>query len=177
MNNLTTDRLILRNFRREDATDLLAYLRYPVASCFIGLKLDDLAAAEIEAEKRGTNDEYIAVCLAATYTVIGDVFAISEEPDTYGVGWNFNPAFTGSGYAFEAAQALFRHLFRDGGEARRVYAYVEDHNSASRRLCERLGMRQEGLFQEFISFRDDDAGQPIYENTIQYALLRKEYNR
>lgn len=174
MNPLKTDRLILRNFQRSDAADLLAYLHQPSASCFIGLQLADITAAEAEAEKRGAANDYIAVCLAATDKVIGDVFAIAEEPDTYAVGWNFNAAFTGAGYAFEAARAIFQHLFCEGN-ARRVYAYVEDHNKASRRLCERLGMRQEGLFLEFISFRSDAAGQPIYENTMQFAMLRKEW--
>ncbi len=31
-------------------------------------------------------------------------------------------------------------------QARRLYAYVEDNNIPSQRLCERLGMRREGLF-------------------------------
>ncbi|MBB5773044.1 RimJ/RimL family protein N-acetyltransferase [Brevundimonas vesicularis] len=36
-------------------------------------------------------------------------------------------------------------------------------------------MRREGLFREFISFVNDAAGQPIYVNTYQYALLRHEW--
>ncbi|WP_409360164.1 GNAT family N-acetyltransferase [Brevundimonas vesicularis] len=80
----------------------------------------------------------------------------------------------GAGYAFEAARALVDHLFKDKA-ARRLYAYAEDDNLASQRLCERLGMRREGLFREFISFVNDAAGQPIYVNTYQYALLRHEW--
>ncbi|MBN8932141.1 MAG: GNAT family N-acetyltransferase, partial [Rhizobium pusense] len=78
------------------------------------------------------------------------------------------------GYAFEAAEALFDHLFRVKG-FRRIYAYVEDHNIPSQRLCERLGMRREGLFIEFVSFTKDDVGNPVYENTMQYAILRREW--
>ncbi|MBV5265052.1 GNAT family N-acetyltransferase [Pinisolibacter sp. B13] len=59
--------------------------------------------------------------------------------------------------------------------ARRLYAYVEDGNFASQRLCERLGMRREGLFREFVSFVNDDQGNPIYENTTQHAILRREW--
>jgi ribosomal-protein-alanine N-acetyltransferase len=75
---------------------------------------------------------------------------------------------------YEAAAALFAHLFTDRG-ARRLYAYVEDTNIASRKLCEKLGMRQEGVFKEFVSFRTDDSGAPFYENTMQYALLQREW--
>ncbi|SCW39755.1 GNAT family N-acetyltransferase [Ancylobacter rudongensis] len=174
MEPIRTERLILRNFRPEDAPDLLAYLREPGASCYLSLRLDDLAAAEAEATTRATSDEYIAVCLAATGRVIGDVFAMPEPPDTYSVGWNFNGDFGGAGYATEAARALFDHLFTVK-QARRLFAYVEEDNAASRRLCERLGMRQEGLFKEFISFRQDDKGAPVFENTMQYAILRKEW--
>ena len=55
-------------------------------------------------------------------------------------------------------------------------AYAEDRNFASQRLCERLGMRKEGLFIEFVSFETDDNGEPIFENTLQYAILRKEWD-
>ena len=38
-------------------------------------------------------------------------------------------------------------------------------------------MRAEGLFLEFISFKNDTQGMPIYENTMQFAILRKEWLR
>ncbi len=171
MDAIETSRLVLRNFRKADAGDLLAYLREPRASCFLSLKLESVSAAEAEAEKRGKNDEYIAVCLKDSDKLIGDVFAMPEE-DTFAVGWNFAADFGGAGYASEATRVLFAYLFTVK-QARRLYAYVEDHNKASQRLCERLGMRKEGLFEEFVSFKRDADGIPIYENTMQYAILRK----
>ena len=174
MDAIETGRLVLRNFRRNDAADLFAYLKAPVASCFFSEKLADMDAAEKEAEKRSCSDEMIAVCLKETDRMVGDLFTTPED-DTYSVGWNFNPAFGGRGFALEAAQALFIHLF-ERLNARRLYAYVEDHNTRSQRLCERLGMRQEGLFIDFVSFGNDETGAPIYENTMQYALLRREWD-
>jgi RimJ/RimL family protein N-acetyltransferase len=159
MDAIKTDRLILRNFRQGDAIHLLAYLRQPRVSCFFSLKLEDLGAAEAEVETRSKNDEHIAVCLRDTDKLIGDVFCILEPPDTYAVGWNFNADFGGAGFATEAARALFQYTF-SVKKARRLYAYVEEDNIASQRLCERLGMRREGLFKEFISFKKDDDGVP-----------------
>lgn len=173
MDAIETDRLVLRNFRTTDAADLYAYLREPRASCFLSLKLADISAAEAEAEERSRSDEYIAVCLKNSGRLIGDLFAVPEE-DTFSVGWNINADFGGHGFALEAARALFAYLFTVR-HARRLYAYVEDHNAASRRLCERLGMRKEGLFLEFVSFKSDDNGVPLFENTMQYAILRKEW--
>ena len=38
-------------------------------------------------------------------------------------------------------------------------------------------MRPEGLFLEFISFVNNSDGTPRYENTVQYAILKKEWDR
>ena len=173
MIEIKTSRLVVRNFRASDAADLFAYLKNPTASCFLSLRLNDLAHARAEAEKRSASDDYLAVCRTDTGQMIGDLFAIPEG-DTFAVGWNFNPASGGNGYAGEAAHALFAFLFKSRN-ARRLYAYVEDDNVSSQRLCERLGMRQEGLFLEFVTFRNDIDGVPIYENTLQYAILRGEW--
>ena len=75
---------------------------------------------------------------------------------------------------YEAAQAYYDYLFNTLN-ARRIYLYTEDYNLACQKLSERLGMRKEGLFMEFVSFVKEEAGNPIYENTCQYAILKKEW--
>lgn len=174
MHTIETERLRLRRFRQDDAAALLAYLHEPQARCFLSCRLDDMDAAKREAARRETSDDYVAVSLTDTDTVIGDLFALPDNPDTYAVGWNFNAQFVGAGYAQEAASALFTHLFAERG-ARRLYAYVEVDNLASRRLCEKLRMREEGRFVEFVSFTNDADGNPLFETTMQYALLRREW--
>ena len=85
-----------------------------------------------------------------------------------------NLNYTGKGYAYEAAHIYFDYLFNERG-ARRIYAYTEDTNLPSQHLCERLGMRREGLFMEFISFVNNPDGTPLYENTMEYAILKREW--
>ncbi|WP_333816512.1 GNAT family N-acetyltransferase [Tabrizicola sp.] len=179
MRTIQTERLVLRNFGPGDAQALFEYMHKPVAACFFDEALPNMEAAQADVAKRSGDDGQIAVCLKDGDMLIGDLFAHSEREDVPGwdsvsVGWNFNPAFAGRGYAYEAAQALFAHLFGQP-RIRRLYAYVEDHNSSSERLCEKLGMRKEGVFVEYVTFGDDEAGQPIYENTMQYAILRREW--
>ena len=87
-----------------------------------------------------------------------------------------NLVYSGKGYAYEAAHAFFDYLFKERG-ARRLYAYTEDTNFRSQHLCERLGMRKEGLFKEFVSFINKPDGTPLYENTLQYAILKKEWEQ
>lgn len=36
-------------------------------------------------------------------------------------------------------------------------------------------MRREGFYLEFISFVNDENGNPIYENTYEYAMLKNEW--
>ena len=85
-----------------------------------------------------------------------------------------NPKYQGHGYMFEATKTFINYLFRETN-LHRLYAYTEDYNKVSQHLLEKLGMRNEGLFKDFVSFVDDENGNPIYENTYQYAILRDEW--
>lgn len=169
-----TDRLILRNFSTEDAQGLFEYTVYPRVNCFLSDKNSTLEEAKLTAGTRSNDDTYIAVALKESNELIGELFCMKEDPDTYSVGWHFNDKYEGKGYASESAQALLKYLFTEQ-DARRVYAYVEDDNLRSQKLLEKLGMRKEGCFIEFISFTNHEDGTPKYENTFQYAMLKREW--
>ena len=179
---IETERLILRPFVKEDASDLFEYLKEPEVNCFACMKINSPEAAVKEAMKRGEDKEfYFAIVLKENGKVIGEMDAYPESTgpeggvkDTFSPCWMLNKAYKGKGYAYEAARAFFDYLFSQKG-ARRIYAYTEDYNIACQRLCEKLGMRREGVFYEFVSFVNDEKGEPIYENTMQYAILKKEF--
>ncbi len=181
---IETERLILRPFSENDAPDVLEYLREPAVNCFACMKLNSLDEAYAEMKKRiGETEYYFAIVLKNNSKVIGEIDAYPErgEPhntesplDTFSPCWMLNKDYQGKGYAYEAAYAFFDYLFCEKG-ARRIYAYTEDYNLSSQRLCEKLGMRREGLFMEFISFVNNPDGTPRYENTVQYAILKKEW--
>lgn len=174
MTPIDTDRLLLRRFREDDAEDLFAYLHRPGASCFLSMKLDDMQKAREEARERTGAEDIFAIEHRRDGRVIGEISGHSEPPDTYSIAWQLNAAFAGQGFAFEAARAVMQHLFDRRG-VRRIYAYVEVDNLASARLCRRLGMRLEGVFREFISFENDADGAPVYVDTQQFAILKKEW--
>ena len=171
-----TPRLIIRAFNDKDAPALFDYLSIPRTPCFQEEQLDSLAQAIEEAGKRSRDASQFAVCLKGSDRLIGHLFADnSEEPDqnTWSVGWHFNQHYEGQGYATESVTALFEYLFSEKS-ARRLYAYVEDYNLASQKLCMRLHMRQEGCFKEFDSFITNE-GEARYDDTFIYALLKKEW--
>lgn len=181
---IETERLILRPFLESDAEDVLEYLGKPAVNCFACMKLNSIEEAKDEMKKRaGETEYYFAIVLKDTGKVIGEIDAYPEhgEPhdtgsalDTFSPCWMLSKAYQGKGYAYEAAHAFFDYLFREKG-ARRIYAYTEDYNLSSQHLCEKLGMRREGLFKEFVSFINNHDGTPHYENTVQYAILKKEW--
>lgn len=184
---IETERLILRPFVESDAADVYEYLKKPAVNCFASMKLNSLDEAVAEMKKRsGETEYYFAITLKDGGKVIGEIDAYPEgdvpgedetaPQDTFSPCWMLNLNYTGKGYAYEAAHAFFDYLFNKKG-ARRIYAYTEDYNTASQRLCERLGMRREGLFLDFISFVKNPDGTPHYENTYQYAILKKEWEK
>ncbi|MDK6675910.1 GNAT family protein [Klebsiella pneumoniae] len=161
-----------------NAAALFNYLSSPRTPCFKDEKLHSLAEAEVDVAKRASDPTQFAVCLKETDTLIGHLFADnSNEPDnnTWSVGWHFNQRFEHQGYASESVAALFDYLFKVKG-ARRLYAWVEDYNYSSQKLCERLLMRREGCFKEFVSFENEE-GKARYDDTYIYALLHKEWTK
>ena len=182
---METERLILRTFREEDGVDLYEYLKAPTVHCFASMQVNSLEEAKKAALERAKDTEYyFAIVLKENGKVIGEIDAMPESPapdeknaviDTFSPCWMLHPEYQGKGYAYEAAKAFFDYLFSQKN-ARRIYAYTEDYNLASQKLCQKLGMRQEGLFREFVSFVKDADGNPIYENTMQWAILKKEWD-
>ena len=184
---IETERLLLRPFQDGDAADVLEYLKAPAVNCFACMKLSSPEEARKAVLERSEDGEYtFAIVLKENGRVIGEIEAHPESSqpdmaenyvqDTFSPCWMLNNNYQGKGYAYEAAKAFFDYLFYQKG-ARRIYAYTEDYNLSSQHLCEKLGMRREGLFREFVSFVNDADGNPIYENTYQYAILKKEWEK
>lgn len=182
--NIQTERLLLRPFRESDAPGVHEYLATPPADCFAAMVLPSLEAARAEMRRRAASPELrLAIERKSDGRILGEIEAVSEpsapdDPDaphdTYSPCWMLNPAYRGRGYAREAARAFFDYLFTEKA-ARRIYAYVAEGNHPSRRLCESLGMRREGLFLEYATFTAAPDGTPLYENTLQYAILSREW--
>ena len=182
---IETERLLLRPFTEADAVDAYEYLKEPLVNCFACMKLHSLDEAKAEMKKRAEETEfYFAIVLKETGRVIGEIDAYPEAAapgedavrDTFSPCWMLHKDYHGKGYAYEAAHAFFDYLFFEK-DARRIYAYTEDYNLSSQHLCEKLGMRREGLFLEFVSFVNNPDGTPLYENTYQYAILKKEWEQ
>lgn len=179
---IETKRLILRRFNKKDLNDLHEYLSQIEIHCFLEMKPKSIKDSKKQLKIRIKDEYYFAIELKDEHKVIGELSA-SKGSEEFGKEYNgtfalcalLNANYQSKGYMSEAGEALLDYLFNEK-QARRIYAYVEDYNIASQKFCEKLGMRKEALYKEFVSFVKDENNNPIFENTYDYAILKKEWD-
>lgn len=164
MVTLTTERLVLRPWRDDDADFLFdLYSRWEVAR-YLGaepavMRTRDEAVASIE-RRRALDHPLYGVWAVATADdqLVGTVLlkpiplSDGESPHQEGaddveVGWHLHPDAWGNGYATEAAAAVLDHAFDQG--LSRVVAVTYPQNLASQAVCRRLGMTHLGLSRRY----------------------------
>ena len=97
----------------------------------------------------------------------------SLEKNTWELGYILSPFYQRQGYTSEAAAALLDFGFREW-KIHRVVAHCNPENVPSWKLLERAGFRREGLLKKEVFFHRDADGQPLWTDTLVYALLEEE---
>jgi len=171
-----TERLVLRAFRHGDEEDVLEYRSRPDVVRYMPTETLQAtgAAAFIEERAQATqikaDNDRIVLAVEHDGRVIGDLLVGAGRlaDGQAEIGWAFNPAYHGRGLATEAARELLVLAFADLA-MHRVFAQLDPRNTASARLCERLGMRREAYFREDMWFKGE------WGDTAVYALLAAEW--
>jgi len=175
---LRTERLLLRPITPDDAVALHAYKSDADSVRFV--PYDPLTLAEVEEriESRWSTTRFEAEGDAVSLAVeeresgrlVGDVvlFWRSESDRAGEVGYIFDPAASGRGYAGEAVRALLALGF-DGLGLHRITARIDERNAASVRVVERLGFRREARLVESEWFKGE------WATLLVYALLEDEW--
>lgn len=173
---METERLIVRQFEPDDWKDLHEYLSQENVLKYEPGSVSNEEDCKHMATERSQDNLFWAVCLKDANKMIGHIYLGQKEPKeflTWMIGYIFNPAYYGNGYATEACQRLLKYGFEVLG-AHRVVALCNPENSPSWRLLERLSMRREGYFKKEVFFKTTESGQPIWQDTYQYAILKEE---
>jgi ribosomal-protein-alanine N-acetyltransferase len=84
------------------------------------------------------------------------------------IGYTVGEEFQGKGIGTAVVRAFVQKIFAETN-LRRLFAYVAEDNTASRKLLERLGFRAEGVLREHYLI----LGRPV--NEVFYGLLRSEW--
>lgn len=154
---ITTERLVLRSFRPGDEDDVHAYRSMPDVVRYIPgdprtrEQVADMVAERTTAGRIEPDHPTLILAVELEGRVVGDVMLSLDGLDGHDgrqaeVGWVFHPDVAGHGYATEAARELLRVAFEEVG-VHRVWAQLEPENTASSRICDRLGMRREALYR------------------------------
>ena len=174
---LTTERLIIRPFRRDDYEDLFEYLSLKETYRYEPGEPISLEEAKKICQERTIGTDFWAVTLKdGDKKLIGHLSFIQTEPKfflTWEIGFIFNPAFQNKGYATEASCALINYGFTKLG-SHRVVGYCSTENTTSWRVLEKCGMTREGLRRKNAFFRKDNDGQPLWMDSYEYAILAED---
>jgi RimJ/RimL family protein N-acetyltransferase len=108
--------------------------------------------------------------VAETGELAGDVMLFWHSREHAGgeLGYVFNPALSGHGYATEAAAVLLRLGF-EGLGLHRIVARIDERNGSSVRLARRLGMRQEARLVRNEFFKGE------WSTELDFAMLAEEW--
>jgi ribosomal-protein-alanine N-acetyltransferase len=84
------------------------------------------------------------------------------------VGYWIDEEHAGNGYMPEAVAVVLRYAFDELG-LHRVEAAIVPRNERSRRVAEKLGMRDEGTSDRFLQIRG------VWEDHVRYAMTAEEW--
>lgn len=174
---IITERLRLRLFTENDfaayalyhrRADVYRYLYAPVPS---EEKIKQNLDEAIHGRLNNKDDIlFCAVTLRDTNELIGEALLKLANPDALQaeIGYIFNPAYSGKGYATEAIGALLERGFTEGG-FHRIFARLDADNKGSVGIVKRLGLRQEA------HFRQNDCYDGRFGDELVYAMLKEEF--
>lgn len=177
MCTLETERLIIRRFCRDDWEGLYEYLSQESVVKYEPYDVFSKDECMAEAVNRSRNNAFWAVCLKENNKLIGNVYFEQQEPMkflTWEIGYVFNPAYYGKGYATESCERILKYGFEELS-AHRIIGRCNPENTSSWKLMERLSMRREGYFKKPAFFIKSPDGEPAWHDAYEYAILDEEY--
>jgi RimJ/RimL family protein N-acetyltransferase len=170
--------LLLRPLAVSDADALLAYRSREDVCRYV--PFETMSRADIIERIAGQwartelTDEGQSLTLGAqvgeTGELAGDVVLFWHSRVHAGgeLGYVFNPALGGRGYATEAANVMLRLGF-EGLGLHRIVARIDERNESSVRLARRLGMRQEARLVSNELFKGE------WSTELDFAMLADEW--
>jgi len=172
---LETQRLILREFTPDDREDIHVYASNPLVVQYTiwgpNTKEDtqDYLNRVLEMQNQDPRQEYeLAVVMKDTEQLIGGCGIYASKPAQGEIGYCFDPAYWGKGFATEAADRLLEFGFRELG-LHRIFATCRPGNLGSAKVMQKLGMKYEGHIREHMWHKGK------WNDSYQYSILENEY--
>lgn len=167
--HIETQRLVIRNFTKEDADALHLILgdaetmKYSEPAYSFEKTVAFLE--EFCIKRKGA----AAAVLKGSKELIGYLLFHAVEEDIYELGWFFNRAYWGQGYALESCGAIIDYAFRELNAHKIVAETIDSIKSTN--LMEKLGMKPEGI-QRSQTKNNSGAWADLYF----YGMLKEDWD-
>ncbi len=175
---LATERLILREFKHSDWSDILdyqsdpLYLRYYDWTDRTPEAVQDFVAMFVAQQQEQPRIKFqLAVVLQSNRQLIGTcgIRMKSTEAREGDIGYELSPRHWREGYATEAARAIVTFGFTEL-KLHRIWSWCIAENVGSARVLQKLGMQPEGRLRENEYFK------ARYWDTLLFGMLEDEWN-
>ncbi|MCC8145077.1 MAG: GNAT family N-acetyltransferase [Bacteroidales bacterium] len=176
MENIETDRLVIRLAKPDDAEAIYSYRSDFIENKYQGWFPDSVKEVRDYINNMPKTIDVADVCFQFAIIsvdenrLIGDMGIIftNHKNMQAEIGCTLHKNYKGKGYATEALKAMTNYLFVSL-DKHRIVASVDPRNTASIRLIERLGFRKEAHFKESYYLRGE------WADDIIYAMLKREW--
>lgn len=173
---LETERLILRKLMMDDAKDMFSYASKPAVSRFMPWDVHksvedtkEFLAFIMKAYEENRKLTW-AIELKETGRMVGAIDYVSWLPKRFKaeIAYTLSHEYWGKGMMREAAAGLLAFGFDEMG-LNKVEAPIMLDNVQSRRLAEKLGMKQEGIARDHMVIKGE------FVDLAIYSILKREY--
>ena len=174
---LTTERLILREFNQSDWPDVLAYqsdplyLRYYHWTDRTPEAVQEFIRMFLDQQRQQPRLKFqLAVVLRSGHQLIGNCGIRMKTADARegDIGYELSPEHWGQGYATEAARAIVEFGFTNL-KLHRIWSWCIAENVGSARVLRKLGLRMEGRKRENEYFKGR------WWDTLLFGMLDHEW--
>lgn len=177
MKTLSSERLILREWRESDSSDLYEYAKSGLVGPNAGWKPHKNEDESKDIIKMFTsNDDTYAIVIKSENKVIGSIGLHNRKPDEElcdleqrEIGYVLNPVYWGNGYAPEAVNCLLNYGFNELN-LDLIWCGHFDFNNNSKRVNEKCGFKYKFTKDENLRLLDNKEVRILY-----YNILKSEY--
>jgi RimJ/RimL family protein N-acetyltransferase len=177
--HIATPRLLLRAYTERDFEGVHAYASDPETVRFMTWgpnkpqqTRDFIQLAMEQRQVTPRVNYHLVAALRESGEIIGGCGIHIRQPEHHGaeIGYCFNRAFWGQGYATETMAGLLRFGFEEL-QMHRIYARCDPLNIGSERVMQKNGLRKEAHFIQSLWRK----GQ--WRDALLYAILKHEWER
>jgi RimJ/RimL family protein N-acetyltransferase len=155
MEQFTTDRLVLKERTLNDLEESLNLDRDPEVVKYIpevfSIINDEAAHRKFVKNRIESNYPkgfgYWSIRLKDNNDFIGWIFLIPETTNVAEIGWRFQKAYWGKGYATEAASTIVNHAMNNLS-LKKIFAEILIDNISSIKLSQKLGFKEESELED-----------------------------